>query len=501
VMRSCGELLLSNLSTGVAVAEPGAFFTVDVNGDGLDDVLHLGQSAKTFVQFRHAGTAPDLLQSATDGFGVNATFSYAPLSNYALYQRKSTAIYPMQEYSRPLYVVSNVRSSNGVGGTFDLRDFSYEGARVDLQGRGFLGFEYRSWIDSRVGTAQRVTYRQDFPFTGLLSNQKSTQEPSGTVIGEVQLTFAQHAYSSGIETRRLPYVSQSVQYDREAGGAYNGVLVRTTTTINAVDAPSGSVRESVTTLSEGAGANGVNPGQSYTYRTHSPTLFNDFPSWCIGRASTIQQTNSHTLYGGSAQTRTANTTWDAAKCRPTQTVVEPDDPALRVTTEFGYDAFGNLASQTLTAGGIAARVTQLSWGSDGRFPRTLTNPLSQVTTLDWWPALGQLKSATDPNGLVSTSTYDVFGRLTQQTQPDGTSSLVEYLPCDADCTGFTNTRFKIRSTLRDTTLATIAQSFTLFDSLGRPRRSANYALEGGLISQLTEYNAGWWPALPCRIST
>ena len=31
---------------------------------------------------------------------------------------------------------------------------AYEGARRDLQGRGFLGFAFRAWVDSRDGTAQ-----------------------------------------------------------------------------------------------------------------------------------------------------------------------------------------------------------------------------------------------------------------------------------------------------------------------------------------------------------
>ena len=56
---------------------------------------------------------------------------------------------------------------------------------------------------------------------------------------------------------------------------------------------------------------------------------------------------------------------------------------MQARVDLGYDGFGNVATKTVTGAGMTARVTQTNWGSDGRFPRTVTDPMGQVTTLDW----------------------------------------------------------------------------------------------------------------------
>ena len=78
--------------------------------------------------------------------------------------------------------------------------------------------------------------------------------------------------------------------------------------------------------------------------------------------------------------------------------------------------------------------------------------------------------------------------MIQSVRPDGTSTLIEYLACDSDCTGFAGAKYKIRSMLRDISAGTIARGFTVIDAFDRPRRTGSYALEGGLITQLTEYD-------------
>jgi RHS repeat-associated protein len=486
VRRSTGEGLQA--PTLLASGAVTAIFAADSNGDGLADLG--GATASGLTVFKHQGALPDLLSGVTDGFGVSVNFTYASTGNYSGYQRQNTATYPDQDTSGPLVVVSNVQASNGIGGSYALQQFSYEGARIGVTGRGFLGFAARSWVDSRTGVQQRSEYRQDFPLVGAVKLARNTRVSNNTTFSEVQTTY-QTSISGGTgEQRYLVNASQVTSSERELNGAYNNSLVRTSTTTNTMDWNTGTVYDSVTVITEAASANGLNPGQSHTVRNLLPlaSLVDDRPNWCIGRPQQAQQIVGHTLYGGTAQTRTANATWDTVKCRPTQTVIEPDNATFKVTTSLGYDSFGNLATQTVTPANETARVSQTNWGADGRFPRTLTNPLSQSTTADWWPDLGLLKSVTDPNGLVTSSTYDRFGRELTQVAPDGTSTRTEYLWCDADCVGYANTKTKTRTTLRDTASVSIARGFTLFDAFDRPRRSASHGLDGSLINQLVEYN-------------
>jgi hypothetical protein len=263
LVRSTGEGCASAVATGVA---SNLTTVTDLNGDGLFDLTN-GASYRT-----RAGNYPDLLLAATDGFGNSSTFSYASLANYSLYFKQTGAVFPMQEYKGPLYVVSNVAASNGIGGTYNLQSFYYQGARLDRQGRGFLGFLFRSWIDSRDGTAQRRSYRQDFPYIGAVTNARRTQEPSGTFITEVATTYSTHSYGSGFQTRSLPFASTITTSEREAGGTFNGALIGTTTQQILVDSATGTPYDVTTTTTEPAsGANGVQPGASYVQRVYSPT--------------------------------------------------------------------------------------------------------------------------------------------------------------------------------------------------------------------------------------
>ncbi|MGH8237576.1 MAG: FG-GAP-like repeat-containing protein, partial [Steroidobacteraceae bacterium] len=152
LFRSTGVGATSS-NTGIPVSSGWVGATAgDFNSDGLTDVGYV--SGGTWVYRMHEGPYPDLLTTATDGFDNACTFEYKPLTA-ADYTKLATAGFPQQDYAGSLYVVTKYTESNGIGGTYDLESFHYEGARRDLQGRGFLGFAYRSWIDDRDGTAQR----------------------------------------------------------------------------------------------------------------------------------------------------------------------------------------------------------------------------------------------------------------------------------------------------------------------------------------------------------
>jgi hypothetical protein len=108
-----------------------------------------------------------------------------------------------------------------------------------------------------------------------------------------------------------------------------------------VDAATGTLTDSTTVTTEASTANGISSGQSYTQRTWHSALFTNSTNWCIGRPSTSQQINSHTMYGGTQITRTVSTTWDgpcAARHR------SPGDPSWQITRVPHYDGFGNLDS-------------------------------------------------------------------------------------------------------------------------------------------------------------
>jgi hypothetical protein len=153
----------------------------------------------------------------------------------------------------------------------------------------------------------------------------------------------------------LPFASTITTSEREAGGTFNGALIRTTTQQILVDSATGTPYDVTTTTAEPAsGANGIQPGASYVQRLYSPTASFSSTSgtWCMGRPGQTQLINSHNQFGGGSITRTTDITWDTTACRPTQAVEESGNSLLQVTRTLGYDGFGNVNSDSTTGSGM-----------------------------------------------------------------------------------------------------------------------------------------------------
>jgi RHS repeat-associated protein len=149
--------------------------------------------------------------------------------------------------------------------------------------------------------------------------------------------------------------------------------------------------------------------------------------------------SSRTEAYGTPRARTIATLWHATYRLPTQV----DEPGRRTT--FTHDAAGNVLTKTvldtataesrtwtytyngfgrvLTENGPRTDVTDVttnayytcSTGTQCGQLNTVTNALSHVTTFNTYNAHGQPLTITDPNGVVTTLTYDARQRLKTRT--------------------------------------------------------------------------------------
>jgi hypothetical protein len=390
---------LSSLIT-TSLSSSSVSFDLDQDGDGLDDFVKVnGTGAINYWTHTATGSVPtyatnvpDLLASVTDGFGVNQTINYVSTA-WSNYDKGAATNFPLEE-ADPSIVVAQVTASNGVGSTFN-KTYSYVGARKNAERDENVGFQRFDETDSRNSVITRKYFEQSFPVAGMLS-QTEVMQPGGTT------TMAREVFTNAFATldtttnnwRYFTYSSGSTATQYEAGGVFNAALVRTVTTANTFDTASGTLYDqTVTTTEPASGANGVTAGGSWVARSYSPlaNLLNDTTNWCLGRPQQTQAINSSNLTYGSSLSRTTNISWNATACRPTQTVSEPGDPDLEVTTVIGYDGFGNVNSTSVTGVGMTAR-TNTSVYSDatftsGQFPLSTTNALSQQTnslgTMTW----------------------------------------------------------------------------------------------------------------------
>ena len=160
---------------------------------------------------------------------------------------------------------------------------------------------------------------------------------------------------------------------------------------------------------------------------------------------------SRTEAWGTAKARTIDTQWHASHRVPTQI----DEPNRRTT--FTHDANGNVLTRTVTdLATSATRTWTYTYNSLGQVltdngPRTdvsdittytyytctsgfecgqantITNALGHVTTYNTYNAHGQPLTITDPNGIVTTLTYDLRQRITSR-EAGGETTTFEYWP-------------------------------------------------------------------------
>ncbi len=428
--RSLG-IGMSASPTATSLTLPSGFQslrTADLTGDGNFDVLNLSTSSSYYL---HNQVKQDLLNSAVDGYGVAATFTYTPMADPSVYTKGTGAPASEIDVTLPVWLAKQATLTDGTGAgtTFNL-NFTYQGARRHTTGRGFLGFGKRTVVDTRpdYDLTTEETYLQTWPHTGLPS-VVTLKKSNGDVLRQTTNLWHKLEYGSGTGLRAYPYIYSSTTTLKEISPNTHYATVQTllpgTLGASGIDSTSGLTVDATTTTTEVA--TGLNATKRKFERVQHSSLTNHVANWCLGRPGATLLTNSHELTGGTSDTRSTTTTWDVVGCRPTQQVVDPS--GLPLTTDFTYDGFGNVNEVKQTATSIGERKTQFDYSTEGVFAETITNALVQLTTQDFAYDLGVLKKVTDPNGLATQIDSDAFGRAVRLTRPDQTKSLRTYLPC------------------------------------------------------------------------
>jgi RHS repeat-associated protein len=500
------------LSTGTTFVAAGAMPTIgsmqmtsimDIDGDAIADVTaecgpswyYAPETCDLSWVPAYAGTGPkaNLLLSATDGFGKQTQFSYAPLMDPAVYTRGNTGIGKTQDVQGPLYVVKQMAMPDGAGGTY-TQTYKYEGARRNIAGRGLLGFSARTITDSRTGFVTQETYNNhvandgtQWELVGTLAQSVVRQYAGGPIVSEHTQEWSSLA-PDGVNNRRYPYVSQSVAKKYELSGTNNPyVTSTTTTTIDNYGTP-----YDVTTVTA-EGITGLNPGSSHTHRVYTPlaNITNDSTNWCIARPSRIEDIRSHTLTDGGQITRVTEQTWNGPKCRVTNTLVAPGT-SWALNTVIEYDLFNNVNRTTVTGNGIPTSIiSEANYGANGHLQQWAENALDHRTTFTWNVNCGQMQSKTEPNTTVETSwTYDDFCREQRMTQPDNTSTYRTFHLCDGN-NGYCGDgllRYSVRTSERNTADAEINHIDQFFDVMGRVKYEQKVGFAGQTIGVQTLYD-------------
>jgi RHS repeat-associated protein len=507
IQLSTGSGASSSFTTSVPWSADCTLKVFDANGDGLDEIgCWRTATSPGFALYVHNGTGgkPDLMSSATDGYGLRVSTIYVTLTR-GTYEKIASddtpATYPYRNYIGPDYVATgySITDTGHSGHSYSVQ-VQYAGAWMHLQGRGFSGFGRTFTFDDRNEFDDYQYFRRDFPYTGRPVERKILHMNATPPVRQEIHTWSAHTLESAANNQRyFPFMSQSTGSEWEFGGPRNGQLI-TTSSISRTYDNSGNATNIATTITD---KDSLSPyfNQQWVSTAARTILPDAGANWCLGLPTV--ETITNTAPGVPIITRTMNFTPDYANCRITQKITEPSSGTYAVTESYGFDGFGNINSVTVTGAGMSARTSTINWGTTGQFPATVTNPLSQQTEYDYDFEVGLRSSVTDPNDITTSWAYDNFGRKTREDRPDDTATTWSYADCaTAGCVNTAN-RITVTEARLKADQSVLTDRFVYLDRFDRTLVTRQRLLGGDYDRNEVQYDkAGrlWRQAAPCSWS-
>ncbi|UJW28410.1 hypothetical protein L3Q67_24340 [Saccharothrix sp. AJ9571] len=378
------------------------FLDLDVNGDGLSEVVELYSIPFGFNRGRRvwsAGAAvPDVLTSRANGWGGTTSVAYTPSTAWP-----NTGNPPITQ------TATAVTTDDGRGGTATT-GYTYADGRYDRVERRSLGFRSRKEIQPCIAgeTACPTTERQYRQDLAALFEPERVERRGGD---GALLTSTVHEYAT---TGTLPRTAvrtatwEQVHTGPACPGAdckrrhttrqYNTYGELTQETEHGDSDVPGDERTTVTAFVPNTSA----------YIVGEPASATVFQG--IGATGTrLAETRTH--YDGAA---TADQPPSAGL--DTATAHWLSGTGAFAVTGKERDAWGNVTAEINAVG---ARKTTTYDEAHHRFAVSETNALSQTTAKEWDPVCGVPTRTTDLNGQATTLTYDALCRLVEKAEPGG----------------------------------------------------------------------------------
>lgn len=201
---------------------------MDIDGSGRESLVLLspqnaGSPRNLSARVAYNASAfSHRISKVTDGLGAKTEIAYAPISLESIYTSGVDVSYPIRE-SRRQVVVSDIYRDHG--GNFDANErqhfsYQYSGNRLDLSGRGGLGFHSFVTLDHQTNLFKYQFLTQSFPMTGLTAREETYRHLGEGKFRAISshdntVVFDEVVKSPTVATpwgTVFPFISQAVEY-------------------------------------------------------------------------------------------------------------------------------------------------------------------------------------------------------------------------------------------------------------------------------------------------
>jgi len=430
---------------------------LDIDGDGRTDLLHAGIGPNGSLEFRQVlvrGERPDLLKSIVNGLGGKHEIVYDTMTNPALYSKDRHdkagpevrgietqallnaavsgssyfvsgpaagtatpgATYATRNTAFPRQMVRSYKRTTGSGPVAEYRYF-YRAGRLDVTGRGWLGFEVQQMTDVEFDAVTLTEYHQGFPLERSLS-QVTIRRASDNQVAQ-SMRYTQEAHPTSRKTWHVRETEVEARFFHWGGAQPDAVRRRT----SAYDAWGNVTRLSDSGTGVGAAA------------THSVETFSqpDLRLWVLGRRV---ESKLCADAAGDQKMRWRKYKYDDRGFL-TQASVWNDRGNLWLNTGYEYDAWGNRVAETVPSGAVTKTTYDDKFHA---YPVRVESARNQsgrsiVSKFEFDATTGdqskryqsRLDNDTSPGAVVFERKFDEFGRPFEEWGPDPSGTLTPLL--------------------------------------------------------------------------
>ncbi|MDP3789385.1 MAG: toxin TcdB middle/N-terminal domain-containing protein, partial [Candidatus Omnitrophota bacterium] len=442
----------------------------DYNGDGIGDasIFHKdrqGVLGKWEIKL-HNSKQPDLLVSIDNGIGGTTQIEYEASTQFDNAGTDGTPDLPF-----PIQTVKKEIKSDGMGSSYEV-DYEYKYGVFDSASREFRGFKFVKVIDSE-GTVKETEFYQ----TDILKGKPAKEEVkdiNDTVYSTVQYGWDDTNKAHG-GLSDFPYMESqtSTIYNDKTGASRN-----MKTMYGQPDDYGNTPR-----IDE-LGFDPDDPANPGDERATLVEYENNVASYIIGKPKHT------TIMKGEAK---AAETWYRYDAFGSLKEEEKwlDTGAGNPVTKFKYDydvpgqpACGNLVEVEDALG--RKTTTTYDPAYEYAFPVQVANVLGYTQSFTYDKKTGQILTSTDPNGKITRTVYDNFGRTLKVIGPNDsdTSPGIEYVYN-------LNLRPVRIKTITKVDIGQFTTSYAFMDGLGRTIEVKTEAEEDGkqLLSGVVKYDS------------